>query len=112
MSHYLVELYTPKAAWLTLADADRSAYFDAVGAGMASLSSQGIEALAFGESDATHPYAATQQFFAIWKFPTKDALKALVAGIDASGWHNYFDTVNTAGSGVNMSDHLAQLAAL
>ena len=112
MPHYLLELYTPKAAWLALAAEDRRAYFDAVGAGLASLSSQGIEAITFGETDATYLHSGSQQFFAVWKFLDADALKVLVASIAASGWHGYFDTVNIAGVGVPMADHLAQLAAL
>ncbi len=36
--HYLLELYSPKPAWLALDGAARQAYFDTVGAGMAALS--------------------------------------------------------------------------
>ncbi|MEJ1173698.1 MULTISPECIES: DUF6616 family protein [Agrobacterium] len=29
-----------------------------------------------------------------------------------SGWHDYFDTVNSGGEGVGMTGHLQQLAAI
>lgn len=41
MAHYLIELYSPKPAWLALDQAGRAAFFDDVGAGMATLSDWG-----------------------------------------------------------------------
>ena len=111
MAHYLAELYTPKPAWLALDAAGRQAFFEAIGAGMAALSALGVEAIALGETDATKIHPAPHRFFAIWRFPDDAALEALLQGIAASGWHDYFDTINAAGPGTDLSGHLAQLAA-
>ncbi len=40
------------------------------------------------------------------------ALDMLIAGITATGWHDYFDTVNAAGAGTDLGGHLAQLAGV
>jgi hypothetical protein len=36
----------------------------------------------------------------------------LIAGITATGWHDYFDTINAAGAGTDLPGHLAQLAGV
>ncbi len=111
MPHYLSELYTPKQAWLALDPAGRHRFFDAVGSGLADLSDLGVEPIAFGEVDAGTLHAASHAYFAIWRFPDEAALHALVSGIAASGWHDYFETINAAGRGIDLPGHLGQLAA-
>ncbi|RDL50135.1 hypothetical protein BLJAPNOD_01252 [Ensifer sp. M14] len=111
MTHYLSELYTPKQAWLALDPAGRHRFFEAVGSGLADLSRVGVEPIAFGEVDAGTLRAAPHAYFAIWRFPDEAALDALVSGISASGWHDYFETINAAGRAVDLPGHLAQLTA-
>ncbi|KAB0536898.1 hypothetical protein HNQ68_002994 [Pseudochrobactrum saccharolyticum] len=111
MTHYLAELYSPKAAWLTLSPEQRQAFFATIGSGMGGLSELGIEPLAFGQTDSSQLHPAQQQFFAIWKFSDKAAVTALLEAIAATGWHDYFDTINAAGEATDMNTHLAQLAA-
>ncbi len=112
MSHYLAELYSPKPAWLNLDAEARRQFFDGIGAGMGPLMELGIEPLALGKVDAEMLHAPTQQFFAIWRAPDAVAMRALVDGIAASGWHDYFDTVNATGVEHDLNAHLAQLAAV
>ncbi len=112
MTHYLVELYSPKPAWLALEPQQRKNFFEAVGAAMPALAGRGVEAVAFGEIDSGKAYAATQGFFAIWRCSGDAALDALVNGIAQSGWHDYFDTVNVGGEGMDLFSHLAQLGAV
>lgn len=112
MSLYLAELYSPKPAWLALDANQRAAFFALVGGGMEALAAMGVEVLAIGARDAGKIHAATHAFFALWRFPDEAALDALLAGIAATGWHDYFDTINAAGADVGFEAHLAQLAAL
>ncbi len=109
MPLHLAELYTPKPAWLALPAEARSAYFDRVGAGMETLLAMGVEPVAFGAIEAGKLHAAPQTFFALWRFPDQAALDALLAGIAATGWHDYFDTINAAGEDVGFVAHLGQL---
>lgn len=111
MTHYLAELYSPKPAWLALSTEQRQAFFAMIGTGMNGLSNHGIEPLAFGQTDPSQLHPAQQQFFAIWKFPDQSAVTLLLEAINATGWHDYFDTVNAAGKADDMPAHLAKLAA-
>lgn len=108
-SHYLVELYSPKPAWLGLSDAARQDFFLAIGAAMPTLSALGVEPLAFGRADQTKPHAAGQSYFALWRCPNAAALDALIEGIAQSGWHDYFTTVNSAGQGMDLLAHAGDL---
>lgn len=112
MAYDLAELYSPKPAWLALDQASRASFFEAVGAGMSNLPAFGIEPVALGETEACAVHAAPQQFFAIWRAPDLKAMDVLISGIAGSGWHDYFDTVNAVGSGIDLRGHLAQLEAL
>lgn len=112
MTHYLTELYSPKAAWLALDQEGRRKFFDAVGSGMGALTALGVEAIALGETDPETPCAPSQKFFAIWRAPDAAAINALVTGIAAAGWHDYFETINATGTGLDLNGHLGQLAAV
>ncbi len=109
MAHYLAELYTPKPAWLNLAENERQQFFAGIGSAMPALSALGVEALALGKIDQTKLHSAPQTFFAVWRCPDDAALDALVSGIAQSGWHNYFETVNAGGEATDFVGHLAQL---
>ncbi|MBT9247106.1 hypothetical protein KM031_13670 [Gemmobacter fulvus] len=111
MPHYLTELYSPKPAWLALSLAERQSYFASIAEGMGALSALGVEPIAFGETEPSiHP--APQQFFSVWRLPDAEAQAALLSGIAATGWHDYFDTVNAAGKGVDFPAHLTQLTGV
>ncbi|MEN3930312.1 DUF6616 family protein [Microvirga sp. W0021] len=112
MSYYLSELYSPKPAWLALSAQQRQQFFATIGAGMQQLADFGIEPIAFGEVASNKLHPAPQQFYAFWKFPNEEAADSLLAGIAATGWHDYFDTINAAGASSDMSAHLQQLASL
>lgn len=79
---------------------------------MKSLGAMDIEVLAMGKADGAKRHAAGQKYFALWKFPNEQALDALLAGIQATGWHDYFETANAAGIGTDLNTHLLELAAL
>ena len=112
MAHYLAELYSPKPTWLALDQNGRRRFFETVGAGMGPLTALGVEALAFGETEAETLHAPDQKFFAIWRAPNAAAIAALISGISASGWHDYFATLNASGEDTGMNGHLAHLTAL
>lgn len=109
MTHYLAELYSPKPLWLALDQAARLQFFEAVGAGMQALSDLGVEAITLGQTDATTLHASRHTFLALWRAPNVEAINALVSGIAASGWHDYFDTINASSAEGDFPSHLAQL---
>ena len=111
MSHYLVELYTPNSAWLALSAVQRQRFLGDIGLALGHLSRLGVEALSLAETDANIDQGTTHKFLGIWRFPDQNARDALLAGIKASGWYDYFDHVNAASTEGGADIHLAALAA-
>ena len=109
MSCYLLELYSPKPAWRDLDPNARAAFFDRIGANLGPLAELGIEAVALGECDPRILHTGGHAFFGVWRAPDEIALQTLVDGIAASGWHDYFRTVNAGGRSVALSEHIKQL---
>ena len=105
MNHYLVELYTPNAVWQTLPVQEAD-----VGAAMGGLSSMGVELLTLTEIDTAVDQSSHHRFIGIWRFPNQQARDALLTGIQASGWYDYFDHVNAAGTEGDFQQHLDALA--
>lgn len=111
MSHYLVELYTPNAAWKALAADQRLQFLGAIGAAMEGLVSLGVEVLTLAETESGIDQGSEHQFLGVWRFPDAQAREALLAGIQASGWYGYFDHVNAAGHAGGFEQHLETLLA-
>lgn len=111
MTHYLAELYSPKPAWLALNEAARLQFFEAIGAGMQALAALGVEAITLGQTDATTLHGTQHRFLALWRAPDAQAIEALISGIAASGWHDYFDTINATAAEGDFPTHLSQLIA-
>ncbi|PJK10745.1 hypothetical protein CO614_08100 [Lysobacteraceae bacterium NML120232] len=110
--HYLVELYTPNAAWKALDSEQRQQFLAAIGSAMSELSSLGIEVLTLAEAAPGIDKASPHQFVGIWRFATAEARDALLAGIKASGWYTYFEHVNAACASGGFEPHLAALVAV
>lgn len=99
--HYLLELYSPgnPPGWPLTAPRARRA-FDTVGAGMAPCP-RGAEALAMGAVAGGKPLRGRPAILCRLARSDEAALDALLAGIAATGWHDYFDTVTAAGPAVD-----------
>lgn len=111
MPHYLVELYTPNAAWMALPVAQRQQFLGNIGNAMSGLASLGVEVLALAETEPGIDQGSEHRFLGIWRFPDEQARNALLTGIKASGWYDYFNHVNAAGSEGGFEHHLAALTA-
>ena len=107
---YLVELYTPKPAWLVLPETERSAFLEGVQEGMGVLfAGGGIDLIGMGETVADVEHGSGHQYFALWRFASATARERLLEGIAASGWYEYFDHVNTVGRAGEIAAHFDQL---
>lgn len=109
--HYLVELYTPNAAWQALPVAERQRFVDGIRTGMGALAGQGIELLTLATTCADVDHGSGHRYLGIWRFADPAARSALLAGIAASGWYGYFDHVNAACGTGDMAGHLSALLA-
>ncbi|EPF71366.1 DUF6616 family protein [Acinetobacter rudis] len=112
MNHYLIELYTPNAAWKGLAIEERKKYLNEVGTAMSGLYEAGVKALTLSPLSPDVDQTSEHQFLAVWSFPDQDTCDALLAGIKASRWYNYFDHVNAAGKETGFLEHLDTLTTI
>ncbi|WP_049439285.1 DUF6616 family protein [Stenotrophomonas maltophilia] len=112
MSHTFIELYTATPAWTTLQPEQRNAFFARIGAGMQQFDPVRITLLAMGRIARGVQHGSDEQFYAVWRCASRADADALVAGIAATGWHQYFATINAVGADDGMGRHLADLAAL
>ncbi|HDS1223528.1 hypothetical protein B9Y76_19030 [Stenotrophomonas maltophilia] len=112
MSHTFIELYTATPAWTTLQPEQRNAFFALIGAGMQQFDPARITPLAMGRIATGVQRGSDEQFYAVWRCASRADADVLVAGIAATGWHQYFTTTNALGADEGMVQHLADLAAL
>ena len=112
MSHTFIELYTATPAWTALPLEQRNAFFARIGAGMQQFDPARITPLAMGSIATDVPHGSGEQFYAVWCCASREEADALVAGIAATGWHDYFTTTHAVGAVDDMAQHLADLAAL
>lgn len=110
MSQYLIELYTPNTAWKALSLDERTQYLSNVGSAMSQLTELGVKALTLSHIDSKVDQCSEHQFLGVWHFPNEEARDALLTGIKASGWYDYFDHVNAAGKESDFAEHLKALA--
>lgn len=110
--HYLVELYTPNANWKALSVEQRQNFLGAIASAMQGLSSMGVEVLTLTEVEHGIDHTSQHHFLGIWRFPEPQIRDALLAGIKASGWYEYFDHVNVAGKEGGFPEHLKALITM
>ena len=115
MPYYFIELYTPKPAWLEMPVARRRAVIDGISSAMSIFSNLGVETLYMGECDTTITHASRHPFLIILKFDDDIVRRELMAGLDASGWYDYFEHTNAAGYAYERDQiprHFSQLVNL
>lgn len=106
---YLIELYSPTAKWQALTQAERSSFLSSIANGMQALAEYKMQVISMGKIDSTVSNTSEHSFFAIWSFDGQPARDALIAAISSTGWHDYFQTINAAGHGVEFPEHMQQL---
>ncbi|MEM7337864.1 MAG: DUF6616 family protein [Actinomycetota bacterium] len=92
--YYFIEAWTPNDTWKGLSAEDREAFMAGVRGAITQMAEGGISTLGWGENDADTPHRIDQEFVAVWQAPSKEAIQALEAGVQASGWYDYFDQGN------------------
>lgn len=109
MPYYLIELYSANSNWLNLSIEKRKQFLDEIQKAMGPLMNRGIEILTIGQTDNTVDKASAAKFLGIWQFPDIQTRDALLAGIKASGWYDYFDHLNAACSSNSFTEHMEAL---
>ncbi|HIE5095778.1 DUF6616 family protein [Stenotrophomonas maltophilia] len=111
MLHTLIELYTATPAWVALPPAQRRAFFARIGAGMQQFDPDRIAPVAMGRVAEGVAQGSGEQFYAVWRCASRQDADALMTGIAATGWHDYFSTTHALGAVDGLPAHLADLAA-
>ena len=89
-----IETWTPNDRWAALPDAERRAFMDGIRGAIAEMGDGGITTLGWGVNDDDSPNRLDHTYVAVWQAPSREAIGALEAGVEASGWYDYFDQLN------------------
>lgn len=108
----VVELWTPKPAFLAASPEVRKRIAAGVRAGVAEMAAGGIRSLGWGRIGATAEHPSGHDWFAVWETPSAEAARAFFDGVAASGWYEWFDQVNASGTALSVDDALDAHVAL
>ena len=67
---------------------------DGVTAAIELMAEGGITTLGWGTNDADTPHRLDHEYVAVWQAQSKEAIQALEAGVQGSGWYDFFDQKN------------------
>ena len=92
-----IECWKARPEWLALSSEARGAYMAQLGSGIEELLKSGVEIISWSMNDPDTSKNSPYDYFAVWKFPTKEMTKGFEQIVEQSGWYNYFDQVNLSG---------------
>lgn len=95
--HLLIELWTPKPAWLALSPEDRRTFVDGVVAAVEPVMTDDLVLLGSGLASSDLPYPLPCRYFAIWQAARAEQMQAFAELLVRAGWYTYFDQVNVGG---------------
>jgi hypothetical protein len=95
--YIFVECWKARPEWLALNPEERGSYMAELGKGIAELMKSGVEIVSWSMNDPGTSNRGSYDYFAVWKFPTKDLANGFEQIVLQSGWYNYFDQVNFKG---------------
>lgn len=92
--YHFIETWTPNERWMALSTEERRAFMDGVIAAIEQMGDGGITTLGWGTNDDDTPHRLDHEYVAVWQAPNKEAIQALEAGVQGSGWYDFFDQKN------------------
>jgi hypothetical protein len=95
--YLFVECWKARPEWLALSIEDRGNYMAELGKGIGELLKSGVEIVSWSMNEPDTSHRAAFDYFAIWKFPTKEQATGFENIVQQSGWYNYFEQVNLKG---------------
>ena len=95
--YLFVECWKARPEWLALNTEDRGNYMAELGKGLGELLKSGVEIVSWSMNDLDTSNRASFDYFAVWKFPTKELATGFEKIVQQSGWYNYFEQVNLKG---------------
>ncbi|MBK7031418.1 MAG: hypothetical protein IPH45_20485 [Bacteroidales bacterium] len=95
--YLFVECWKARPEWQALSSEARGAYMEELGKGIEALINSGVEIVSWSMNDQDTANRGSFDYFAVWKFPTKELAAGFEQIVQQSGWYNYFDQVNFKG---------------
>jgi hypothetical protein len=95
--YLFVECWKARPEWLALNTEARGNYMAELGKGIEALLKSGVEIVSWSMNDLDTSNRASFDYFAVWKFPTKELATGFENIVQQSGWYNYFEQVNLKG---------------
>lgn len=93
-----IGLWRVKPEWLALGKPARVAYLTELAAQMTGLVKDGAEAVAWGMVEREPSAELDYDYYAVWKFPSRDAALDYQRKLAEYGWGNYFEYATMRGS--------------
>jgi hypothetical protein len=103
--YLFVECWKARPEWLELNTEERGNYMAELGKGIEALLKAGVEIVSWSMNDPDTSNRASFDYFAVWKFPTKELADEFEKIVQQSGWYNYFEQVNLKGE-LSSPDHI------
>ncbi|TDC13427.1 hypothetical protein E1265_28035 [Streptomyces sp. 8K308] len=104
--HIVVEIWTPKPAFLDTPPDIREQIVGSVQEGVSQMAAVGITTLGWGRIAPTEDHPSGHDWFAVWQIPTAELVDTFFAGITESGWYEWFDQINVSGQLETVEDVL------
>jgi haloalkane dehalogenase len=95
--YMFVECWKARPEWLALGREARENYMSGLGMGVEALLKAGVEIVSWSMNDTSITNRGPFDYFAVWKFPDREAAGRFEQMIHESGWYRYFDQVNLGG---------------
>ena len=95
--YLFVECWKARPEWQALNPEARGAYMAELGKGMEELLKSGVEIVSWSMNDPDISRRGPFDYFAVWKFQTKEQATGFEQVVLQSGWYSYFDQVNFKG---------------
>jgi hypothetical protein len=107
-----VEMWNAKPSWLALSLHERKQFMEKVAEAAAGLKPLGAEMLGAWINEGDVDRRSDQTYFTVFKFPSKEAVKAFEAIVRASGWYELFDQRNSSGPADTFGNVMAHALSL
>ena len=110
--YLFVECWKARPEWLALTPDARSAYMAELGKGIGELLKSGVEIISWSMNDLDTTNRGPYDYFAAWKFPTKEQATGFEQVIQQSGWYTYFDQINFKGEVLDPNPSIGHMIGL
>ncbi|MFD3309561.1 DUF6616 family protein [Streptomyces sp. NPDC058656] len=111
--YVVVETWTPKPAFFAAGEKALNDLFTGIQEAMKQLADIGFVTLGWGRLEpAAQP--SSYEWFAVWQAPSREVADVFLAGVESSGWYDYFEQTNLVGelrpAETVIAEHLALAA--